>query len=292
MQNIFNILRKILHIILPTNILGDKIYSIINFIINHKRLPSKKMLFNDYMYRLKTSNEIINPLRVFVTDKINLKKFVKKEIGNKYNVPTIKIFDTFNQINKYKFPHRCIIKPTHLSGEVIIKSDRAKINYNKIKKWFETNYYDRARERNYKNLRPKVIIEPILFNNANISDYKFFCYKGSVNILQIDHDRFKNRSKSFYKLNLKKKKYSWKKQHFYNYKLSKKILQKPKNLNQMIKITKKLSKSFEFIRVDLYTNQEDIYVGELTSICGNASLKFYPKNSEKLFSQIVFSKTN
>ena len=153
--------------------------------------------------------------------------------------------------------------------ESIIKSDRAKINYNKIKNGLKQIIMI-EQERNYKNLRPKVIIEPILFNNANISDYKFFCYKGSVNILQIDHDRFKNRSKSFYKLNLKKKKYSWKKQHFYNYKLSKKILQKPKNLNQMIKITKKLSKSFEFIRVDLYTNQEDIYVA-FTSICGNAS---------------------
>ena len=33
--------------------------------------------------------------------------------------------------------------------------------------------------KNYLNLKPKIIIEPLLFDDDNIIDYKFFCYKGN-----------------------------------------------------------------------------------------------------------------
>ena len=57
----------------------------------------------------------------------------------------------------------------------------------------------------------------------------------------------------------------------------------------MIRISEILGKDFEFIRVDLYTDGIEVLVGELTSICGNASLKFYPDhNSEEICSNIIF----
>ena len=74
MRFLINSLRLILHTILPKNRFGDKIYSFINFVINHRgRFPRNRMLFNDCMYKIKTSNEMIDPLRVFITDK----EFVK-----------------------------------------------------------------------------------------------------------------------------------------------------------------------------------------------------------------------
>ena len=39
-----------------------------------------------------------------------------------------------------------------------------------------SNYYNRSREANYKMLKPKVIVEELIFNDENIKDYKFFCY--------------------------------------------------------------------------------------------------------------------
>ena len=70
MRFLINSLRTVLNVILPKNKLGDKIYSFFNFIVNHRgRFPRNRMLFNDYMYKLKISDEISNPLRVFITDK-------------------------------------------------------------------------------------------------------------------------------------------------------------------------------------------------------------------------------
>ena len=51
-----------------------------------------------------------------------------------------------------------------------------------------SNQYFANRERNYLNLKPKIIIEPLLFDDDNIIDYKFFCYKKKVN-RATDHSR-------------------------------------------------------------------------------------------------------
>ena len=56
MRKIVILIRRILDFILPETPLGDKIYSYINFVFNHKgRFPKNQILFNDYMFNLKTS---------------------------------------------------------------------------------------------------------------------------------------------------------------------------------------------------------------------------------------------
>ena len=63
---------------------------------------------------------------------------------------------------------------------------------------------------------------------------------------------------------------------------------KPLNLETMISVAGKLSSNFDFARIDLYTNNEKIFLGEITNIHGNASEHFYPPSGEKLCSKIIF----
>jgi TupA-like ATPgrasp len=67
------------------------------------------------------------------------------------------------------------------------------------------------------------------------------------------------------------------------------IISKPKNLDHMLEIAKELSKPFEFIRVDLYTNDHEILVGELTNCPKNIWGVFVPYGSEDEVSKIIFS---
>jgi len=283
-----DIFRQSLHYILPKNRFGDKIYSLINFYFNHKKFPSKKKLFNDYLYKLKTTNEILNPLRIYISDKENVKKFINTSIGKKYNIPTYKILKKKGQILKYNFPSKCVIKPTHMSGEVIIRKKGEKINLNKILNWLTLNYYNRSREVNYKNLKPKIIVEKLLFNDDNLKDYKFFCYNGEPKIIQVDIDRYanfgKNHKRKFLDINWKDLKFS------ILYPRYKKKIRKPKNLNKMISIVRKLAlrSRLGFIRIDTYSNDKSFYVGEMTNIHGNCSEHFFPKKSEKKASKIIF----
>lgn len=286
MNKIFSFFRKILHLILPKNRYGDKLYSYLNFIFNHKgRLPKKRDLFNDYYYQLKTSDEILNPLRVFVTDKEYGKIYIKSIVGNEYNVPTFKILKSTEDVEKYSFPKECVVKPTHMSGYVIFKRESDILNLSQIKKWFSMNYYNRSREANYKNLKPKVIVEELLFGNTNLSDIKFFCYKGLVKLIQIDHDRNTNHRRSLFTPDWKKQNYSM------FYEQYKEKLEKPKNLEKMISTVNLLAKSLDFrlIRIDGYSNNEKFYIGEITNIHGNASEIFYPSSGEAEASKLIFS---
>ena len=287
MRFLINILRPILHTVLPKNRLGDKIYSFINFIINHRgRFPKNRMLFNDYMYKMKTSNEIVNPLRVFITDKEFGKMYTRFIIGYEFNVPTLKILRTYKEVLNYKFPSRCVIKPTHMSGHLIIKKEEDDVDLKKIKKWFSMNFYDRSREVNYKTLTPKVIVEEVIFNENNIKDYKFFCYKGVPKLISVDIDRYVNKGKNHQRKYLNT---SWIDQNFsILYPRYEKNIDKPSNLNSMLSAVTNIATStnLDFIRIDTYTNNQKFFIGELTNLHGNASEHFYPP-----FGQLSASKT-
>ena len=129
MKILIDFFRYILHRALPRNRISDKIYSFINFFINHGRFPKNRMLFNDYYYKIKISDEILNPLRTFVSDKEFVKIYVKSVVGDEFNVPTIKVLKSYEEVINYKFPSECIIKPTHLSGDIIIKKNTNKIDF-------------------------------------------------------------------------------------------------------------------------------------------------------------------
>ena len=59
----------------------------------------------------------------------------------------------------------------------------------RIKGWFRYNYYRAGRERNYKTLKPKIIVEPLVFDSTDLSDYRFFCVNGIPKLIQVDMDR-------------------------------------------------------------------------------------------------------
>ncbi len=74
-----------------------------------------------------------------------------------------------------------------------------------------------------------------------------------------------------------------------NFPLYKGIIEKPENLDVMLRIAGELSKYFEFIRIDLYSNGTRVYVGELTSFPGNIEGDFIPLESEEHASSILFN---
>lgn len=281
---IFNIGLKYL----PNNKLFDKILCLIQFIVIHKRFPTSKKLFNDMIHKIKTTDIIDDPLLVFTSDKEYCKIFLSHVVEKKYIVPNLFIANTFSEIENYRVTQDCIIKPTHLASKCIFKKKNDILNdldKQKIKNWFFQNLYYGHRERNYLHLRPKIIVEPIIFNNENLIDFKFFCYKGKPRIIMLDFDKFTNKSRVFYDAEWNKIDVSLGK-----FKINKGF-SKPKNLDEMLGLSERISKYFEFTRVDLYTNENDILIGEVTHTHAAATQIFIPDglNSEKKFSKILFS---
>lgn len=282
-EKLLNALLEITLRVAPYNKYGDNLVSYISFVKHQHRLPTRKRLFNDVLYNIKTSDEILDPLRVFVTDKEFLKIFVKATVGDKYNVPTIDVITDASKLEGYQFPENCCIKPTHASGEVIIRQNNDEIEINKIKGWFNLNYYKIGREVNYKNLKQKVIVEPLIFDSTNASDYKFFCFNGKVKLIQVDVDRYISHRRALFNIN-------WEIQNF--------SLQEPKpdappkkphNFQEMCVVAEKLASYFNFVRIDLYSNGTDCLVGEITNVHGDAKQVFDSFKSECAASEIIFS---
>jgi hypothetical protein len=261
-------------LIVPRNSRGDQFIGFINFVIRHKRLPTNKLIFNDVLYQIKTTSEIYNPLRSFISDKEFVKVYVKAIVGDQYNVPTIDVIRSEDEVDSYIFPENCCIKPTQASGRVILRKNASSLDKAEIRSWFHINHYNAGREANYKHLLPKIIIEPLIFNNSNVEDYKFFCYQGKPKLIQVDIDRYIHHTRKFFDLNWKELDFS------IIYPKSNKPLLKPKNLDEMLFVAGELSKAFTMIRVDLYSDGKIIFVGELTNVSENAEGKFIPKSAE------------
>jgi hypothetical protein len=266
----------------PRNRVGDKFFSFINFVIQHKRFPTNLPIFNDFLYGIKTTDEILNPLRVFVSDKEFVKLYVKAVVGDQYNVPTIAVLNTIEEVKNFSFPSHCCIKPTQASGLAILRKNDEPVDVSAIEKWFAINYYDNGREANYRMLKPKVIVEPLIFEKSNVEDYKFFCFNGKARFVQVDIDRRSNHKRKFFDR-------KWNELDFsILYPKTTSHIPKPENFDEMLNVAETLSQKFSLLRVDLYSNGTSLYVGELTNCHENASGKFIPLSSELSASQLLF----
>jgi len=212
-----------------------------------------------------------NPLYTSCSDKYAVREYVKQKIGEKYLISLQYVTDKPETIpfDKLKIPF--IIKSNHGSSRNILIYKKEEINKEKIKKncskWLKENYYYYEKEWQYKNINPRIIIEKMLLNDKNEvpEDYKFHCFNGKVEFIQVDTGRFSNHKRTIFNK-------EWSKLPFrYCLKLNNKPaygednnIKKPINLSEMILIAKKLSEGFTYVRVDLYSLNNKIYFGELT----------------------------
>jgi hypothetical protein len=267
---------------LPTWSLIDATIHLASFLRQHRRLPRREsQLVNDLIYRMKASGELQDPLRVFVTDKELLKVYVRDTLGDAFNVPTTRILRHVREVGEEVFPAACVIKPTHASGEVIIRRHGEPIDLERIRRWFQLNYYRQSREPNYRYLQAKVIVEPIIFNAVDLIDYKVFCFNGEPKLIQVDANRHVRHSRRFFDLD-------WRPLHFgLVYERGTVDVERPANLAEMLDAAATLSRGFSLIRVDLYSNGEQVLVGELTNCPSGANGIFYPADGEEAASRMI-----
>lgn len=224
-----------------------------------------------------------------MVDKYEVKKYVADIIGEEYIIPTLGIYDIWEEIDFEKLPNQFVIKCTHDSGGLAIcrnKKDFIKENAKKkINKSLKHNFFYQEREWPYKNVKPKIIIEKYMGDNLN--DYKIFCFNGIPKYILVCSNRKGNQKNTdFYDT-------EWNLMPFTraNHKNNPEKIEKPKKLDEMLKIASKLSKDIPFIRVDLYNIKSKIYFGELTFFPSAGFEGFSPKEwDEKLGNMIKLPK--
>lgn len=236
--------------------------------------------FNEKLQWLKLFDH--DPRYTLFVDKYAVRDYVRKEIGDKYLVPLLGVWDSINDIDVSTFPNQFVIKTTHDSGGCVVcrqKSDWNISTQKKIAKSMRRNYYWYGREWPYKNVPHRIIAEQFLSDGGNgLTDYKIMCFNGSVKCILVCTDRLSGHG-------LKKTFYSpeWKRLPFKRPGPDSPIeIPPPIHLSEMIRIAEHLSGGIPFIRVDLYEAGDAIYFGELTLYPSSGAEAFYPQSWDRV----------
>lgn len=231
--------------------------------------------FMEKMQWLKLYDQ--KPIQTICADKIAVRDYVKEKIGESYLTSMEGIFLKASEVIPENIPDfPVIIKCNHNSAAYTIVKDKHKINWKKERVKFynslKQNYYKQAREWQYKNIPPKILVEKLLIDkHGNIpKDYKFFCFDGVTKFIQVDIDRQENPKRNFYDAN-------WKLMPLRLNLNNGEETPRPKNLDLMVELAYKLSNNFSFARVDFYTLDDKVYFGEITFHPGSG-FGFYDSN--------------
>lgn len=79
--------------------------------------------FNEKIQWLKLHDR--NPQYTQLVNKYEVKKYIADKVGEEYIVPTLGIYDSFDEIDFAKLPEQFVLKCTHDSGGVVICKNKA-----------------------------------------------------------------------------------------------------------------------------------------------------------------------
>ena len=280
-------LRKIYYAIIK--ILPDRM------VINFENIRAYGRKLNDDKEKVLYCGEKIQYLKLYgnmeryndLVDKYMVRNYIQEKIGEEYLIPLLGVYDSPEDINYDILPNKFVLKGNHGSAYNIIVEDKKTINKNKInkklKKWINEDYSKIKKEYQYKNVIRKIICEKFMSDkNGELLDYKFFCFDGNPLFVKVDFDRYTEHKINFYDMN-------WNRIYMNegNYKSYEGLSEKPVNFDSMINIAKKLSRDFQFVRVDLYNIDGKIYFGELTFTPTSGKNPFYPLEKDLEISERI-----
>ena len=227
-----------------------------------------------------------NPLYTALVDKYEVKKYIADAIGEEYIIPTLGVWDSFDEIDFDTLPDRFVLKCTHDSGGIAIVKDKTTFDKEKARKQFKIamarNPYTTNREWPYKNVKPRIIAEQYMENEEthDLRDYKFFSFNGETKAMFIATERASETEETkfdFFDMD-------YNHLDFRNgHPNAEKWPAKPQNFEKMRELANKLSVGIPQVRVDFYEVGGRVYFGEMTFFHWSGMKPFEPAEWDRTF---------
>lgn len=255
--------------------LPDRLYLALGHLIYFRRWPDYRhpRTFSEhthaYMLRCRS------PLLKRTADKSAMRDHVARVIGGQYLVPLLGVWDTATETPIETLPRPCVLKPTVGSGQVIFLQPDEPVDAVQIRltlqHWLDRDFSRMSREWCYTGLRNRVIAEVRLAGpDGDVpADHKVYVIGGRARFIQVDRGRFGRHTRNLYTPDwqLKSERLS-----LANHPAD----PRPARLAELVRIAERLGQDFEFLRVDCYMVDEQIFVGELTHYSGAGFERFIP----------------
>lgn len=208
-----------------------------------------------------------NPLYPVLCDKLAVRDYVKKQIGEQYLIPMLGVWDDPDAIDFSSLPNRFVLKCTHDSGSVVLCPDKADLDVQaarkKLRKKLNRDYSVPGREWPYRDVPRKIIAEEYLCDEAGhpAIDYKFFCFDGRVQLVLVCMNHETRHAGNYTYL----RDFTY----FPIYQMGEndadeQIVPRPLHYGEMLELAETLSAGFKHMRVDLYSTPQGVCFGEIT----------------------------
>ena len=284
-------------------------------------VPSGKKLWNYIIdkNKCKTFNQKIQYIKLYgitnlmrdCTDKVKVRDYVREHIGAEYLKPALQIVrneklevrsdnsisnsslltpNLFDKIDFEKLPDSFVIKCNHgckwhyiiKNKEEYLKNKRlVEITRRNITGWLEQDYsLWGGFEMQYKGIKPKILIEPLLREDIDndVEKLQLYCFNGipkyifrfyGNNTETVHNEHFQFVDKIFI---CKEQKID---------------IEVNENVKIAAKLSKELSKNFNFVRVDWMIFKNKLYFEELTFTPYSGMHKFTQKSYDEKFGSFI-----
>lgn len=220
-----------------------------------------------------------------LADKYAVREYVKGAGLGRYLVPLYGKWDKAEDIDWESLPDSFVMKTNNGSGTVLIVNNKNSLEKEQTTKlldnWLKTDIAASTTEFQYADIKPCIIAEELLdfTKDANKSssaiDYKIWCFNGEPHYIWACKNRVVGQHTEVALFDLEWNYLPEKSIFNEHYREQEKLVTKPKNLDEMIKVAKTLSKPFPVVRVDLYNINGRIYFGEMTFTSLGGTMDFY-----------------
>lgn len=270
---------------------------ILYYLRMHRKLHLENpQTFSEKLQWLKLYNR--RPEYTMMVDKYAVKDYVANIIGKEYVIPTLGVWERPEDIEWESLPNQFVLKTTHGGGSVGVVICRNKETFDKekairlLKKSLKQDIYAELREWPYKNVRKRIIAEPLMVNdgqeNGDLPDYKFFCFNGEPHYCQVIKDRHTEETIDFFDVD-------WQHQEFVGLNPAAGPAagpaavcpSKPLLYDKMLQIAKMLSENTPFSRIDLYEIKGKVYFGEITFYPASGMGVFRPDKYNEVLGQMI-----
>lgn len=244
------------------------------FITGNKLNLTNPKLYTEKLQYLRHFVFPLDPLVIRATDRVAVRAMLEEKGLKKYLVPTYGIFDRFEDIPWKQLPKQFVLKCSHASGfnHIVLDKDHLHLPslQRKFNRWLRQDYGLKTLERHYSPIPRKIIIEKYLgFATSLPIEYKIHVFHGQAKYLYVVTGRGADIRYTHLLINWT----PFPGAQFNGWTSADYPVIEPDKFKTMVQLAEKLGSPFAFVRVDLYSIKEKIYVSELTFTPAKGTLK-------------------
>lgn len=223
-------------------------------------------------------------------DKYAAREYIRNTFGEEYLIPLLFHTTDYRELIPQNLPDiPFVIKTNHGFGNSTIIRDKNLVDWNKLRmdyrRWLHNNYYYFDREWQYKNIKPRIIVEKLLLNKEKKvpDDYKLNYIEGNLEFIYVSVDREGTNKRNIYDPKWNPMHFTWARRGKNLSKLRGREIPPPSNLQRMIEFGSVIARLYKYVRVDYYDVDGQLFFGEITQCHGGGFDQMLPFEFDQKF---------